>query len=396
MNERYKNHLEKQGFELLETIGNGLSGKTVKAYQPSLGRHIAIKFFDSLISRKDANLKKRLLRESKLLADLQHPAIPYVITCGNIDDNGELIPYTVMQYISDITLEKFIKENSPVEFEKVKSFAYQILDALSFIHEKGIVHRDIKPSNIMILPSGHCFLIDFSIGFKIDPDPGMTRVTKTGDHLGTYLYMSPEQSKNMLEVDHRSDIYSFSKVLCELLTGKPELDSINNSSIKHYDLLRKIIEKGCCYSAENRYQSASEFKRDLSQITDSFICYKENPAKAVCVNTKCPSANWSPNGYYRGPNFIEESSDAHCTSCGSKLVYQCPSCGAKIANTPFCGGCGTEQFKIPECKKCGSYLTKSDMEENTAVKGCNKCRRKAGQKQTRFTASSDFPNDIPF
>lgn len=396
MNEKYKEHLRKQGFELEQVIGNGLSGRTALASQKSLNRRVAVKFFDSTLSQKDDDLRKRFTRESRLLAELQHPSIPYVITHGNVKfDDGD-VPYIVMQYISGVTLEEHIKSHSPLEFEKVKNIAYQILDALGFIHEKGIVHRDIKPSNIMIHPSGHCFLIDFSIGFKIEPEPGMTRATRTGDHLGSYLYMSPEQSINMKDVDHRSDIYSFSKVLCELLTGNPEIEAVNNNNLRHGDLLKSIISKGLSFSAEDRYSSADEYKRELSHVTNSIVSFRDKPARAVCINTKCSSAQWSPNGYYKGPNFIEESSDAYCTSCGDKLIYQCSTCGSPVDNTPFCGGCGTQQFFVPECKTCSSLLTKIDMDKDTEKNGCEKCRRKKSAQTSPSIVPDDFDDDIPF
>ncbi len=78
--EKYVSHLKRQGFELLEDIGSGLSGKTKKAKQPSLERFVAIKFFDSLFVRNNAELRKKFKREAFILAEAQHPAIPYVIT----------------------------------------------------------------------------------------------------------------------------------------------------------------------------------------------------------------------------------------------------------------------------------------------------------------------------
>jgi serine/threonine-protein kinase len=99
-----------------------------------------------------------------------------------------------MQYINGVTLDEHLKKYAPLSLDVAINISMQILDALGFVHNKNIVHRDIKPSNIMILPSGHCYLIDFSIGFKIDPNTGMTRATKTGDHLGSVQYMSPERN----------------------------------------------------------------------------------------------------------------------------------------------------------------------------------------------------------
>jgi len=372
MTELYTQHLARQGFELGEKIGSGLSGKTMIGCQNSLGRSVAIKFFDSAFNRKNLNLKKKFLRESKLLAELQHPSIPYVITSGNIP--GIDTPYIVMQYISGETLDEYIKNNSPVLPEVALHISIQILDALSFVHSKNIIHRDIKPSNIMILPSGHCYLIDFSIGFKIDPEAGLTRATRTGDHLGSVQYMSPEQSQNMKNVDQRSDIYSYSKVLCELLSGRPEVSGLDEVNLP--SALKKVISKGLSYEADDRYGSANEYLRELKQVSSSTLPFMDIPSKAVCNNTKCPSADWSSQGYYRGAYFIDDSINSHCTSCGNKLIYQCGNCGCSIDNTKHCGGCGAQQFYVPECKKCGSYLKKVDMGKDTELLGCEKCNSK--------------------
>ncbi|MDM8561206.1 serine/threonine-protein kinase [Candidatus Parabeggiatoa sp. HSG14] len=396
MLEIYKKYLLRQGFELKEKIGSGLSGQTMKGFQSSLGRHVAIKFFDSQFNKNNQNLKKRFLRESQLLAELQHPSIPYVITCGSIPiDDGD-IPYTVMQYISGITLDEYIKKHAPISLDTILHFSVQILDALSFVHEKGIVHRDIKPSNIMILPSGHCYLIDFSIGFKINPQTGMTRATQTREHLGSIQYMSPEQKQSMKNVDQKTDIYSYSLVLCELLSGKPELHSLDRIEKKCPTALKKVIEIGCSYDTRDRYSNAHEFLRELKQV--STLPFLDTPSKAICKNILCPNADWSELGYYKNVYFIEESTDVYCTSCGEKLIYQCKNCGSPIDNTRFCGGCGTQQFDVPECKQCGSYLKKNDMGKDTNKEGCEKCRNKKYQLQLQQASfpSSTTNDDVPF
>jgi serine/threonine-protein kinase len=405
MTEIYKAHLSKRGFELESKIGSGLSGSTMKGFQKSLKRPVAVKFFDSPFNINNNDLRKKFLRESLLLAEAQHPSIPYVITSGSIKTNNkEEVPYIIMQYISGVTLEQYIKDNKSILLETAINFSAQILDALNFVHEKKIIHRDIKPSNIMVLPSGHCYLIDFSIGFKASEEEGMTRVTRTGDHLGSVKYMSPEQKEDMKNVNRQSDIFSYSLVLCEMLTGKPDIQELSSEKFKYSHILKNVIKKAASYSIEERYSTATEFLRELKQATSAQVAYLETPRKAICPNTKCRDADWSGNGYYRGANFIEESTTIHCTSCGEKLIYQCLNCDNSIDNTRFCGGCGTEQFSIPECEQCGSWLKKGDMSKSTKMDGCQKCREKKEQSKSSLTQApsavqqpqlSDF-DDIPF
>ncbi len=396
MSDIFKEHLLRQGFNLQEQIGSGLSGRTLKGYQASLNRSVAIKIFDSKLNSNNDVLKKRFIRESQLLADLQHPSIPYVLTCGSVQQENRETPYIVMQYINGITLDEYLKKHSPVSLDTAINISMQVLDALSFVHQKNIVHRDLKPSNIMILPSGHCYLIDFSIGFKINPKTGMTRATKTGEHLGSIQYMSPEQKQNMKDVDQRTDIYSYSIILCEILSGIPEIQGLVKSKIKYPVALKKVIEKAGSYNRDDRYVNADEFLRELKQVSSVSLPFLDTPSKAVCNNTLCPSANWSSRGYYRGPYFIEESTDPFCTSCGNKLIYQCENCGSPIENTKFCGGCGTKQFDVPECLKCHSFLTKNDMNTDTKNNGCEKCRNKNQEAQNSQAIMNDGFDDIPF
>ena len=400
--DKYSIHLNRQGFELLDDIGTGLSGKTKKAKQSSLDRFVAVKFFDSVLNRKNVELKKKFKREAFILAEAQHPAIPYVITHGEVKCEHDTVPYIVMEYIDGANLEEYIQKNGVIEHKTLISIATQILDALLFVHSKGIIHRDIKPSNIMLSSAGHAYLIDFSIGFALSGNSNFTRATRTGDRLGSAEYMSPEQMVDMKSVDCRSDIYSLGLTLCKLLTGSPTLRALDKPELSIPYALRTLINKASEHEAANRYQNVADILRELKSISNAGNFTANTPSKALCSNIKCLGASWSHNGYYKGPNFIENSIDIHCTSCGDKLTYRC-TCGYPIAETPFCGGCGSELFKVPECDSCGSYLKKQDFGKDTST-GCSKCLTKKqpqlqqsswGQPQ-QIPAVTVFDDDIPF
>lgn len=398
--EKYVSHLKRQGFELLEDIGSGLSGKTKKAKQPSLERFVAIKFFDSSFVRNNAELRKKFKREAFILAEAQHPAIPYVITHGEVPLNNSSIPYIVMEHIDGINLEEYVLKKGALEQGKVINIATQILDALLLVHSKGIIHRDIKPSNIMLSTNGHAYLIDFSIGFAPSGNPNFTRSTRTGDHLGSAEYISPEQNVDMKNVDQRADIYSLGLTLCKLLTGVPTLSALDKPGLSISYALRKLIMKSSEYKVEDRYQTVDEVIRELRGLSNIGLFTINTPSKALCNHLKCPDAQWSPNGFYKGANFKEQCTDIHCTSCGGKLIYQC-RCGYPIADTQYCGGCGNELFKIPECLMCGSHLSKVDIDKDTS-KGCTKCQSKQKKQvqvwgqSTQVESPLDFADDIPF
>ncbi|MCC4798212.1 serine/threonine-protein kinase [Enterovibrio norvegicus] len=385
-------------------IGSGLSGKTKLAKQSSLDRFVAVKFFDSVFNRQNSELKKKFKREAFILAEAQHPAIPYVITHGEVKCEHDSVPYIVMEYIDGTNLEEYVQKHGVIEQREVITIATQILDALSLVHSKGIIHRDIKPSNIMLSSVGHAYLIDFSIGFAPSGNPNFTRATRTGDHLGSVEYMSPEQNIDMKNVDFRTDIYSLGLTLCKLLTGAPTLKALDKPELSIPHVLRNLINKASDYDAENRYQNVDDILRELKSISGAGRFAVNTPSKALCSNLKCPDASWSPNGFYKGANFIDDCIDIHCTSCGDKLTYQC-TCGYPVAETRFCGGCGAELFRVPECDTCGSHLTKQDIGNDTSS-GCSKCLSKKQVQQQlqqpvwgrpqQILKDLEFDDDIPF
>ncbi len=387
----YSKHLERQGFILSAVLGQGASGSVYSASQPRLNRKVAVKFFDSAFIRQDEAALKRFIREAKLLARFQHQGFPYVLTEGVVQAEHGKAPYFVMEHINGNTLFELLRREQRLEQAVAIDYATQILDALGYAHNHKIVHRDVKPGNVMIDQRGRCFLIDFSIGVSVQPDTGLTRATSTGAVLGTSAYMPPEQFQDASNVDGRADIYSMGVVLLEMLTGRSDRTNIPRALLGFPRSIIKSIEKACETDPNNRFRTAEEFIRALGggrQIRAPIL----SPAMAICKNLKCSGANWSPRGFYRGPNVLEEATNSFCTSCGEQLTYQCSTCGDQIANTPHCGSCGAEIFRIPECKVCGSWLTREYMDSGGSH-GCRKCIKSGPVNKPSLPFD---PDDIPF
>ncbi|HXD22480.1 MAG TPA: serine/threonine-protein kinase, partial [Gemmatimonadaceae bacterium] len=157
----------------------------------------------------------RFVVEIKTTASLQHPHILPLFDSGTAD--GFL--FYVMPFIEGETLRDKLNRETQLSVDEAVRIAREVLDALQYAHEHGIVHRDVKPENIL-LHGGHAMVADFGIALAVSAAAG-GRMTETGLSLGTPHYMSPEQATAEKEITARSDVYSLGSVLYEMLTGEP-------------------------------------------------------------------------------------------------------------------------------------------------------------------------------
>ena len=199
-------------FEILSAIGEGGMGEVYRARDDKLGRDVAIK-----VIRADAiessDRRERFIREAKAAALLNHPNIA---TVYEIDEANGLI-FIAMELIDGVKLSELIATRQ-LSTERVVEIAIDIAEGLSAAHARNIVHRDLKPANVMILEDGRVKIIDFGIAKLLETGSEAETATKTHTMLGTVAYMSPEQARSV-EIDHRSDLFSFGIVLYEMLTG---------------------------------------------------------------------------------------------------------------------------------------------------------------------------------
>ena len=161
----------------------------------------------------------RFRREADTLARLRHPNIIFALEAGRV--GGEL--FMVMELAEGMSMEAMLRQRQanglgmfPVE--SVLRIAKQACSGLAAAHAIGVVHRDIKPSNLMVSARGHLTIVDFGIARLLEDNS--PRLTAPSTTVGSPLYMSPEQAAG-IDVDGRSDQYSFGCVLYELLVGRP-------------------------------------------------------------------------------------------------------------------------------------------------------------------------------
>jgi len=159
---------------------------------------------------------ERFLAEIKTTANLQHPHILSLFDSGEADG----LVFYVMPFVDGESLRDRLTREQQLPVDEAVRMAREVLDALEYAHQQGIVHRDIKPENIL-LHGGHAMVADFGIALAASRSEGGTRMTETGMSLGTPQYMSPEQAMGQREITPRADVYAVGCVLYEMLTGEP-------------------------------------------------------------------------------------------------------------------------------------------------------------------------------
>lgn len=401
----------KRGFENLAWIGGGAYGTVYKAEQVSLRRPVAIKFFDKGLT-KDAANRKRFEREAPLLARVQHPAIPYVITTGTaaLSDGAE-IPFSVMEYIAGSSLDRLLA-GGKIELSLVYRVMQNVLSALEAAHQLKVVHRDVKPDNIVVSEHG-AYLIDFSIGICLVHEPGLTRATRMGERVGTAEYAAPEQFLDSSTVDHRADIYSAGVVLAEMLGARPRLrlDALDSEIPQVSSRLREVVRRAAAERPGDRFPRAIDFLAAIDAVLGPRVPDGLEEAKRVlCPNLKCGSARFS-NGsarYYWGPNVMGPTAERFCESCGTEYLRGCPKCHRALpaniealvvkrakadrdALQAHCSGCGTLIFRTPTCVRCGSYLKSEDLGSDTTTLGCADCRLRSPPPRPASPSDDDIP-----
>jgi serine/threonine protein kinase len=253
-------------YTIEEKLGQGGMATVYKAYHNRLDRHVAIKVLHTVFKDNEPFLK-RFTREAKVVARLEHPHIVPVYDFADHDG----YPYLVMRFIDGETLKDRLSSGQ-ISRPEMMRIASAIARALDYAHTQGVLHRDIKPSNILLTSRGGVYITDF----------GLARITQAGEStlsqdmiMGTPQYISPEQAKGNMEIDGRTDVYSFGIILFEMVTGRVPFQSDTSYSIIHSQIfdtpplpssfndkvspaMESVLLKVLSKEPDDRYETAGE------------------------------------------------------------------------------------------------------------------------------------------
>jgi len=270
-------------YRIERLLDAGAMGEVYRAHDTALGRDVAIKIIPRHLTADPGRLA-RFEREARVLAALNHPNIGAIYGLEDADGVRAL----VLELVDGETLEqKIYQPSGGLPVAEALSIARQIAEALDAAHEKGIVHRDLKPANIKVTPDGVVKVLDFGLakaaaGEHQSPDATVSG-TQAGTILGTAAYMSPEQARGQ-PVDKRTDIWAFSCVLYEMLTGRLAFpgDTVSDTMVSILDrepdlaalpaatppILARLLRRGLEKDPRRRLRDIADARADLDEAVE--------------------------------------------------------------------------------------------------------------------------------
>ena len=265
-------------YKLVRELGRGGMGVVWVAHSLVLGVDVALKLIRA--SAAGPAVSSRMAREAHAAARLGHPALVRVFDFG-WTNRGD--PYLVMELVQGETISALLGRESRVPAIRAVQMLLPIADGLRVAHDKSIVHRDIKPDNVFLATDAlgrvQPKLLDFGIA-KVGPGPHDAKLTQIGVVLGSPEYMSPEQALGAEDVDQRTDVWSLSVVLYELVTGsipfrRPNYNALMQAIIRETPrpigeyaagdpALWAILERGLAKEPSDRWASMTELGEALA------------------------------------------------------------------------------------------------------------------------------------
>jgi serine/threonine-protein kinase len=293
-------------YRVVEALGCGAAATVYAVERVSDGARLAAKILRVEVSRV-AEMRQRFEREAKAMALIDHPNIVQVLDFGILEDRT---PFLIMELLEGRSLADAL-DAGPLDAAHTIEIGRQILDALAYIHEAGVIHRDLKPDNVFVVDgeSGEVVkLVDFGIVKvmgEVAANIGGPQISRAGIAFGTPDYMSPEQATSQA-IDVRSDLYAAGVVLFEMLTGRCPFESddpmrllgmqvahppptlAEASGRAHPDALEAICARALEKRPDDRFASAREMRDALEAAGKPPV--EPEPEHPVAPSTPAPAA----------------------------------------------------------------------------------------------------------
>ena len=281
-------------YQIRGVLGKGAMGLVYDGHDATLKRRVAIKTIQTrdLDEATAKHYEKRFRREVRAVARLNHPHIVQVYDFGTEGDHA----YIVMEYIEGKELKDYLDAKEPFDLAAIFRLMGELLDALEFAHQAGVIHRDIKPANVMLDSAKRAKLTDFGVAriTEGEPDADMTRA---GALIGTPSYMSPEQIQGEA-IDRRADIFSAGVLFYQLLTGRKPFEGAGfplakkivqddpdppSSLVQVPEAIDRVVARALAKQPDERYQSARAFAEALKRVREGKAPEEpgEAPAKSA-------------------------------------------------------------------------------------------------------------------
>ena len=289
-------------YEIQSPLGAGGMGEVYRAKDTRLDRTVAVKILPGHLS-DNIEAKQRFDREARAISSLNHPNICTLHDIGHQDG----VDFLVMEFLEGETLADRLRKG-PLPSELVLKFGIEICEGLERAHKSGVVHRDLKPANVMLTKTG-AKLMDFGLAKAtpagVSPASSLTMtishpsadqpLTAHGTIVGTFQYMSPEQTEGK-EADARSDIFALGAVLYEMATGKRAFNGKSQASLVAAILasepppismvqpmsppaLEQVIKSCLAKDPDDRFQTVHDLKLQLKWIAQASASQLAAPAQ---------------------------------------------------------------------------------------------------------------------
>ena len=270
-------------------LGQGGMGSVYEAEHAATGRRCAVKVINSGDLTKDQQVLSRFEREARAAGAIDTQYITQVLDAG-IDRESQL-PFMAMEFLEGEDLQRLLKRVGPISPDLAARIVAQSCLGLKKAHDAKVVHRDMKPHNLFLAERDAdeivIKLLDFGIA-KVKMEQAQTAegadLTRTGNLLGSPLYVSPEQARGKREIDHRTDIYSIGAVTYQMLCGRTPYEHATAlgelilmvcteppAPVQDYapwcpPAFAEIVHKCLRKNPDERYQNADELLKDIKKL----------------------------------------------------------------------------------------------------------------------------------